>query len=288
MAHSSENKFRKRSAWHRRYNPVDGKTQRQSVLAPGLSRAHRDWITRVNNNTNSTGCTVWMVSPKQVATPVRIDNESAIRELMWASYESELCEYDKVRCSPSDIEYCVVDDYPRKVYMNYKSMKVTAQRNINVPASRILVENSMIQPPKVDKCQRDLGLYLNCFPSDHVVFHQQYGKDLVDYPYTVFCSDWKRMFPRERMPAYRNLALNRYQHYSQALMEFAQTGTQSPLVKYIIQTIMGKRVGPVSHWDQAQTAILGAALLHMYPRDWEASTETPRISTWEFGSTGSI
>lgn len=218
------------------------------------------------------------MSPKQVVSPLRISDIHKIKTLMWAGGEQELVDYFKWSLHPNDCDMRVLEDKKnnRCVYMNWKSMNQSQVMNINVPASRILVENSMVDPPMIGIGESDLLRYTHIFPSDHVVFHQTVNGELHDYPKSLFLSDWKYMFPQERMPAYRRLAQDRYSHYSQALVEFEHTGKLNSLVKTIIKEYMGKQVGPCTHWDQAQLAVLGAALCKLYQRDWDCAHETPR------------
>lgn len=249
---------------------------RQNISMSDVLNAWRDRL--VKHSTDS-GHNVWILSPKQVVSSIRINSVNSIKQLMWASTKAELDDYFKWCLSPNDCENRVLQTEHRHVYMNWKALDQSATKNINIPASRILLENTMISPPMISRMTRDLTTYTHCFPSDHVVFHMtDIDGKLQDYTEKQFMFDWKYMFPVDPTPAYRRLASQRYTHASQALMEYEQTGQLNELVSAIIVHYMGKNVGPCSHWDQAQLAVLGAAMVHMYRRDWDMSHIAPRVS----------
>jgi hypothetical protein len=224
------------------------------------------------------GHNVWILSPSQVVSCIKIKDIYSIKELMWASTKAEMNDYFKWCLHPNDCDNRVLQTTDRYVYMTWKALDQSMQKNINIPASRILMENMMISPPMISRLTDDLTVYTHCFPSDHVVFHMtDINGQLVNYSKKQFMIDWKYMFPEDSIPAYRKLADTRYKHASQALLEYENTGQLNDLVKAIIVEYMGKKVGPCSHWDHAQLAVLGAAMVHMYRRNWDMSHITPRV-----------
>jgi hypothetical protein len=252
------------------------KRERKREQEPPLSVAQQNWINRVRSANGD--YRVWMLSPKRAASPINIDSVFALHTIMWASSEAEHKAYMKNSLHPNDCEMMVLQQDNRSVYITWKSMDQSETKNINIPASRILLENNLIDPPVVEVNRKDLIRYTHCFPSDHVIFHQTINNKLVSYDKKQFLSDWGFMYPRNEKMAYKVLAQTRYQHFSQPLTEFEETATMNDFVKIIIEQYMGKQVGPSSHWDQAQLAVLGAAMLMMYQRDWHTSSDQPRIS----------
>jgi hypothetical protein len=219
-----------------------------------------------------------MLTPKQCLTPVSVSGMDKIQQLMWSNDDKEFTDYCKWSLDPCDCEQRVLVQGNRCVYMTWKALDQTSIKNVNIVASRILLENNMLDPPTIENVQSDLLNYTHIFPSDHVVFHQTIDDQIVSYSRDKLTQDWEHMFSRS-LPAYRKLAGERYHHYSQALMEFENTGTMNKFVISIITYYLGKQVGPVGHWNQAQLAILGAAMLLLYTRDWNLASELPRFTS---------
>lgn len=274
---TQQNQQQSRPQTHRRHRPQTQQRQRPQKQEK-LSPQHVQWLKRAREAHAQGGFQVIVMTPKQVVNPMIVSSVHHIKTLMWAHDETEIASYYKWSLHPQDCEYRILEAGRRHVYMCWKPLNISESKNINIPASRILLENNMIEPPIIEIDETDLMRYTHCFPADQVIFHQTIDDVLTEYTMKQFMADWPFMFPKEAAPAYRRLASERYQHYSQALTEYEHTSRNNPLVKSIITQYMGKRVGPVSHWDQAQLAVLGAAMLHMYKRDWDLASSPPRVT----------
>jgi hypothetical protein len=222
-----------------------------------------------------------MLGAKQIATPISIWSMDLIDSLVWAENKEELDEYFKWSLHPCDCEKLVLDRISnafgnRKVYMTYKTLQYSSVKSINIPATRILLDNNMMEPPTIEYQTSDLMIYTYCMPSDHVIFHQTIDGKFTDYTYEQFTSDWSLMF--NKTPKYKQLAHQRYKHYGQALTEFEFTGQMNSLVVSLIEHYLKKRVGPCSHWTEAQMLVLGAALYMLYSKQWDAALSTPSVA----------
>jgi hypothetical protein len=196
---------------------------------------------------------------------------------MWASDQQELDDYYKWSLDPCDCESLLLEQGTRRVFITWKALDQSTIKNINIPASRILLENAMLDAPMVQMMPENLTQYTHLFPSDHVVFHQTIDGRFTSYSRYQLTRDWRFFFPNEEMPAYRYLATYRYSHFSQALEEYEKTGTMNEFMKIIITQYMKKSVGPCGNWNLAQLAVLGAAVCLMYPRDWDVSHLFPKF-----------
>jgi hypothetical protein len=250
-----------------------------TVLMLKHSEAHIAWSNRIKHAQGKFG--IWMLTPKNTLTQAFVQRIDQIKMLMWAENEKELLDYLKWSLDPEDCDYRVLECNMRNgkkrcVYMAWKALDQSQEKNINIPATRILLENGMIDAPMIETMQEDLMRYTHIFPSDHCIFYQTVNEQLVSYPRIQILNDWYYFFPREIMPAYRRLASERYHHYSQALTEFENTGSINSFVKMIITHYMGRKVGPVQTWNLAQLAVLGAAMLLMYEKEWNFAITLPR------------
>ena len=240
-----------------------------------MSMAQKQWVHRIRQVAGAYG--VCILSPKQVLSRATVDDADDIKKLMWAETEREFSDYCKWAPSPNDCDSRVLQTSRRSVYMTYKCMDQSEEKNINIPASRILIERGILEPAMLEpRRQHTISVTYAC-PSDHVVFHQTLDGKLIDYPHSQFFIDWPRMFLKKYVP-YRELTALRYTHYSQALKEYDTADTRSQLTKFIIQRVMRVHVGPLSHWTRAQLAILGSALSLMYKRDWDYCSRLPRCA----------
>lgn len=220
--------------------------------------------------------TVWLLTPKRSLVPVVIKDISCIRTLMFASDERELLDYYKWSLDPLDCDQRIFEHNNRAVYMAWKALDQSTDKNINIPATRILVHHQMVDPPAIEIVQDDLLNYTHCFPSDHVVLYNVVHGKLVDYPIRQLQADWVHM-TNSGPHAYRVLAKNRYQHFSQALAEYEQTGAVNGFVTLIINKYLRTRVGGVLVWNAAQITVLAAAVYMMCTRDWDDTIHFPRV-----------
>lgn len=247
--------------------------------------AEQAWKARVLHAESPTGSLVWIMTACGV-TPLRVSGTAQLKSLMWADNRNELTNYIAHSLDPDDCENRVLETESRHVYMTWKTLREShGKKHINIPASRILVESYKLEPPliNINMGAEDLTQYYNCFPSSHVVFHQTTsdGK-MIDYDKKQFMFDWPHLTRlRQRAgtkAAYQVLAEKRYECASQALAEFEHTVTKSALMNGIITQYLKKRAGPCSHKIEAQIAILGAAMLHSYPKQWAKACDLPNFT----------
>jgi len=228
----------------------------------------QDWKDRAHSIHLRGTHLVHLLSTKCVLTAIRVEHVTDIPALMWTDNANERTEYMKWSMHPSDCDNLILRDGNRCVYMNYKSTEQSSSQNVNIPATRLLLERGTVDPPMIVDGTSAID-YTGIFPCDHVVLHQTINGRLCDYDLTQVTTDWQSMFtvPLSRQPYYR-LATRRYVHFSQALAEYQYTDTMDGLVEHIIAAYVRQRVGPVSAWDACQLAVLGAAMYLMHRNTW--------------------
>jgi hypothetical protein len=237
---------------------------------------HVAWRNRCRAAANArVKVTVWMLTPKCSLVRAYVKDLHHVRSLMFASDEKELTDYYKWSLDPIDCDQVILKYPDRTVYMAWKALDQSSDKNINIPATRILLDYNMLEPPSILNNQPNLMNYTHVFPSDHVVLYQTSPDgDPCHYTQQQLTYDWEIIFKRQRVRPYMQLA-GRYQHFSQALVEYEQTGSMNPLVRMIISQYLRRPAGPVDTWDQAQMALLGAAMYMMYKDDWQDCTRLP-------------
>lgn len=232
------------------------------------------------------GITVWLLNAKGCVSPFLVSDHDDLKDLMFAADSEELRNYKRATSHVFDCDHLVLKTGPnRKVYMISKPMSMSRDANLNVPASRILLEGFNIEPPMIELDRDNMFDYFDCLPSDHVVLCTSTNYDtLSEYSYAELMRDWPYLFPQTwafreqpQLVPYRRLIAERYtQGPKQALTEYERMGKRNALVDGIIKEYLKLDVGPISHWDKAQLLVLGAACAMKYQRDWDPAHTKPR------------
>jgi hypothetical protein len=237
------------------------------------------------------GTKVWILNAKGYVSDFLVGGADDIKDLMWAGTAQELSDYRSASKYVFDCDHCLLNTGGgRSVYMVWKPMALSKDKNINIIAARILLENYLVEPPTIDR-HGMLTDYFECLPSDHVVLCSSRGNQLSEYSFEELMRDWPFLFPQSapmcKKPAsvpFRRLIKERYPDGAiQALGDYEQTGAHSQTVRGIIQSYLRLPVGPASHWDRAQVAVLTAACALQFERDWKDATRQPRYTAIVLG-----
>ena len=198
-----------------------------------------------------------------------MNTSEMLKSLLWTTDEDELRDWYDFGLSVHDCEYLIhKDNDNRCVYMLWKSMNRSVDKNINIPASRILIEKHLIEPPSTNP--------LNSMPSDHVILHMTVNGRLESYPFDQLHSDWSMFFDIHTDTVCRDLATTRYTTAHHALEDYKNTNTRSRLVFYLINKYIGVNFTCTpTRWDTVQRYIIGCAVSLLFPGAWTTATEIP-------------
>ena len=227
------------------------------------------WSNRIQV-ANTGAHSVWLLSPTGTVTRVKVSTSKMLKGLIWTTDEDELHEWYNFGLSVYDCDYLIHrDNDGRCIYMLWKSMDRSVDKNINIPASRILIEKHLIEPPGANP--------LNSLPSDHVVLHMTVNGEMESYPFDQLHSDWLMFFDKHTGDVCRDLAMNRYPTAKHALEDYKNTNTRSLLVLYLINKYIGGNFTCTpTRWDTVQRYMLGCAISLLFTDAWTAAIEIHR------------
>ena len=242
---------------------------------------YRMQLCRSKENTK----TAWMLTPKHSLIPIQLSCVDDARQVLWATSEADMVRGEKWSIHPCDWEYKIFTNKTTRdtIFMAWNPLHTTDSNNINIPAARMLLEQGTLSPPIVNR-DHPLGLmqYFQCLPADHVVlFKTNAQHELLALNKAAIMRVWPALYQigvHYAPKPYENLMRERYNHASQALVEYEDMcRPNNILVRCIIERYMNLHVGPVTHWDKAQLTVLTAATALQYAREWTLSERRPWI-----------